>query len=68
MVGSTESLLTTAQVAKALGVSSRTIVRYAGRGWITPVQTLPSGHRRWLLSQVRGQLRQLEADRAGESN
>ena len=51
-----DALLTTAQVAKALGISSNTLVRYEKRGWVTPTRVLPSGHRRWLLSEVRRQL------------
>jgi excisionase family DNA binding protein len=51
-----EKLLTTAQVARELGISPRTVVRYADRGWITPTRVLPSGHRRWRLTDVRDQL------------
>jgi len=50
------ALLTTAQVAKPLGISSRTLVRYAERGWVTPARVLPSGHSRWSLEDVRRQL------------
>jgi len=50
------ALPTTAQVAKQLGISSRTLERYAERGWVTPARVLPSGHRRWSLEDVRCQL------------
>jgi excisionase family DNA binding protein len=49
-------LLTTAQLARELGVTSRTIVRWAERGWISAAETFPSGHRRWDLEDVRDQL------------
>lgn len=52
-------LLTTAQAAQALGVSRRTLARYAERGQLTPTLTLPSGHYRWDLDDIRQQLRAL---------
>lgn len=51
-----ERLLSTAAVAKALGVTGKTVLRYEAKGWLTPAEVLPSGHRRWLLSEVRAQL------------
>jgi excisionase family DNA binding protein len=51
-----QKLLTTAQLARELGVSPRTIVRWADRGWIYAAETFPSGHRRWSLEDVRHQL------------
>ena len=59
VVGEEERLLSTAAVAKALGVSGKTILRYEQRGWLTPADVLPSGHRRWRLSEVRQQLANL---------
>lgn len=59
----TEELLTTTQVAKIVGVSRQTLVRYEERGWVTPARVLPSGHRRWRLSDLERQLREL-----GEQN
>ncbi|MGE3289014.1 MAG: MerR family DNA-binding transcriptional regulator [Pseudonocardia sp.] len=58
-----DDLLTTAQVARRLGVSSRTLVRYAERGYVTPAMVLPSGHRRWRLEDVTEQLRSLQENR-----
>jgi DNA-binding transcriptional MerR regulator len=52
-------LLTTAQVARLLGISTRTLVRYAEKGYVKPEMVLPSGHRRWILDDVRRQLREL---------
>lgn len=51
-----DELLTTAQVARQLGISTRTLVRYAEKGYVTPAMVLPSGHRRWNLADVRNQL------------
>ncbi|MGH3587093.1 MAG: MerR family DNA-binding transcriptional regulator [Pseudonocardia sp.] len=59
-------LLTTAQAARALGISTRTLVRYAERGYVKPEMVLPSGHRRWILEDVRRQLRELGERRAAE--
>ncbi len=54
-----EPLLTTAQAAKALGVSRRSLARYAERGQLRPTLTLPSGHHRWRLDDIRAQLQAL---------
>lgn len=62
MIVMAEELLTTAQVARELGISSRTLIRYADRGWVTPERTLPSGHRRWRLDEVKRQLAELPRD------
>ena len=51
--------MTTSQAAKALGISSRTLARYAENGVLLPALVLPSGHRRWDLDDVREQLRAL---------
>lgn len=58
-VSDPEQMLTTAQAAKVLGVSARTLARYVERGQLTPTVVLPSGHYRWLLSDIRAQLREL---------
>lgn len=52
-------LLTTAQAARQLGISARTLARYAERGILTPTVVLPSGHRRWDMADVRRQLAEL---------
>jgi excisionase family DNA binding protein len=52
-------LLTTAQAARMLGVSRRTLARYAERGQLVPTLVLPSGHYRWDLDDIRQQLRAL---------
>jgi excisionase family DNA binding protein len=43
--------LTPAQAARRLGISPRTLWRYQDAGRIAPVR-LPSGHRRFLTSDV----------------
>ena len=52
-----EGLLTTAELARALRVSRRTVARYAERGHLVPALVLPSGQYRWNLDDVRRQLR-----------
>jgi excisionase family DNA binding protein len=52
-------LLTTAQAARLLGVSRRTLARYAERGQLVPTLVLPSGHYRWDLGDIRQQLKAL---------
>lgn len=52
-----EQLLTTHDVAKALNVSPRTVARWVDRGWVKPEITLPSGHHRFKLEDVKTQLR-----------
>lgn len=54
-----ERLLTTAEAAKLMSVSRRTLARYAERGDLVPTMTLPSGHYRWSLDDIRRQLREL---------
>lgn len=51
---------TTAEVAKALGISSRTLLRWVDKGWVGPPERVnPSGHRRWSLERVRRELDEL---------
>jgi DNA-binding transcriptional MerR regulator len=59
-------LLTTAQAARLLGISTRTLVRYAEKGYVKPEMVLPSGHRRWILEDIRRQLRELPKRPADE--
>jgi DNA-binding transcriptional MerR regulator len=53
-----KDLLTTAQAARELGISPRTLARYAQRGILVPTMVLPSGHRRWDMDDLRRQLRE----------
>lgn len=54
-----EEELTSAVAAKRVGVSRMTLIRYAEKGYVTPTRVLPSGHRRWKLSELQRQLRDL---------
>jgi hypothetical protein len=54
-----EEELTTAVAAKRVGVSRMTLIRYAEQGYVSPYRVLPSGHRRWKLSELQRQLREL---------
>ena len=51
-------LLTTSELAKALGLSLRSVQRYVAAGQITPELTTPGGHHRWDAEKVREQLRE----------
>lgn len=52
-------LLTSSELADQLGVSQRTITRYALEGKLTPAEITIGGHYRWDLDDVRRQLREL---------
>jgi DNA-binding transcriptional MerR regulator len=54
-----EEYVTTAQAARELGISRQSLARYVARGWLQPTRVLPSGHYRWLLSDLERQLREL---------
>jgi DNA-binding transcriptional MerR regulator len=58
-----DDLVTTAQAAAELGISRRTLARYVEQGLVTPELTLPSGHHRWNVNDLRRQLRDLRRDR-----
>ena len=53
-------LVPTADAARALGISRRTLSRYAHDGVVTPALVLPSGHFRWDLAALRRQLTELQ--------
>jgi excisionase family DNA binding protein len=53
-------LLLPAEAAERLGVSTRTLTRWADEGLI-PVVVLPTGHRRYLTSDVTAVLEQGKA-------
>ena len=52
-------LVTTGELAKALGVSRGAINRWQNEGLITPDVTTPGGHHRWDVERVRARLREL---------
>ena len=52
-------LVTTAELARALGLSARTIQRYRPGGLLVPDLVSAGGHARWDVEKVRSQLRSL---------
>lgn len=50
-------LLTTSQLAKALGISASTVLNWQRDGTITPAFTTAGGHHRWIEADVREQIR-----------
>jgi hypothetical protein len=56
-------LVTTAELARALGLSARTIQRYRQGGVLVPDLVSAGGHARWNVEKVRSTLRAL-AERA----
>ena len=55
-------LVSTEEAARALGISARTLTRYATDGRITPAVVLTGGrrnHSRWDVDQLREQLSRL---------
>jgi DNA-binding transcriptional MerR regulator len=61
-----EEELSTAVAASRIGVSRMTLIRYADQGYVSPSRVLPSGHRRWKLSELQRQLRELPPRRRRE--
>lgn len=55
--------MTTAELARALGLSARTIQRYRQGGVLVPELVSAGGHARWDVEKVRSTLRAL-AERA----
>ena len=49
-------LVPTADAARMLGISARTLARYAQQGVVHPAVVLPSGHLRWDVADLRRQL------------
>ena len=51
-------LLTSGELAKALGVTRGALLVWEEKGYIRPYFKTPGGHRRWVLEDVRRQLDQ----------
>ena len=49
-------LATTGDAARAVGVSPRSLARWAQDGTVTPALRTPGGHLRWDIEQLRRQL------------
>ncbi|NHD17891.1 MULTISPECIES: helix-turn-helix domain-containing protein [unclassified Actinopolyspora] len=58
-----DRLLTSGELAKALGISHQSITHYARTGQLNPALTTPGGHYRWDLDDVKRQLRELNERR-----
>lgn len=56
---SEERLISTGEVARAVGLSRQTIQRYQREGLLTPVFVTTGGHARWRLSDVLAELKTL---------
>ncbi|GJF07726.1 MerR family DNA-binding transcriptional regulator [Pseudonocardia sp. D17] len=56
-------LVTSAELARVLGLSARTIQRYRQAGVLVPDVVSPGGHARWNVERVRERLRQLATER-----
>lgn len=55
----TPRLVTTSELARAVGLHSRTLQRYRAEGLITPEIESKGGHARWDVEKVKEQLREL---------
>lgn len=51
-------MVSSTELAKALGLSPRSIQRYVKAGMIAPLYVTPGGHYRWSIADVVGQLRE----------
>jgi excisionase family DNA binding protein len=51
-----EPLLSSTDLAKRLGINTRTVSRWVQEGKLTPAYTTPGGKYRWRWSDVRQQL------------
>jgi DNA-binding transcriptional MerR regulator len=52
-------LVTTAELARVLGLSPRTIQKYRADGVLVPDVESPGGHARWDVEKVRAKLAEL---------
>ena len=55
---SARRLITTAELARTLGLAPRTIQRYRRLGWLVPAEVSMGGHARWDVEDVRAQMRE----------
>ena len=57
--------ITTGDAARALGISTATLTRWAAAGTVTPAETTAGGHYRWDLASLRAQVRRHRDPGAG---
>jgi DNA-binding transcriptional MerR regulator len=60
MMATMNRLITTGDAARALGISSATLTRWAAAGTVTPAERTAGGHYRWDMASLRAQLRRRE--------
>lgn len=63
MMADVPELVRTSDAAKSLGISARSIARWASEGLIEPDLVTPGGHMRWDVSNLDRQLRELHRTR-----
>jgi DNA-binding transcriptional MerR regulator len=61
-------LISTSELAKALGVSARTVQRYRADGLITPAEETLGGRARWIEADVREEMRRIREQRRAETD
>jgi excisionase family DNA binding protein len=61
-VSSEEPLISSGDVARRLGVTTRAFGRWVARGMLTPAVTTPGGRYRFRWSEVQAQLRERQND------
>ncbi|MHA6622862.1 MerR family DNA-binding transcriptional regulator [Pseudonocardia sp. DLS-67] len=66
MPESDEELITSGEVARRLGVTTRAVGRWVARGLVTPAVTTPGGRYRFRWSEVSAQLKAQQARDAEE--
>lgn len=60
------SYITTGDAARALGISSATLTRWAAAGTVTPAERTAGGHFRWDMTSLRAQLRRRDLGAGGD--
>ncbi|MCI2416313.1 helix-turn-helix domain-containing protein [Saccharopolyspora sp. K220] len=66
MTDDASPLISSAELAKRLGLARRTISNYAQQGLITPALVTPGGQYRWRYEDVVAEMRALAAKRREE--
>lgn len=57
-----DKFASTGEAARAVGVSTRSLARWAQDGTVTPAVRTPGGHLRWDIEQLRRQLASVKPD------